>query len=172
MAKYPRIIEQFSVQVEGFGITKTIDEIKLPDFNEEVYEHDSPNGITTYKIKTGRYESMECEITTIEPPLLLFKKWGINHNTDPLEILVTGSGRADGSNPFPMSIKMKGDVIKKSFGSWKGKDMKKFTFTIDCKFVDLRIDGQEVFYYNDDLGVVRENGMDMTSIIARAILEL
>jgi P2 family phage contractile tail tube protein len=128
-ARFPKMLKNYNVHIEGVGYTGLATELKIPNLEFKQEEHRAGGLDHPLPVDLGQ-EKMEMEMTFSEVNPTLKKLVGI-HNGGKTRVMCYGALNDDMSPASdPVVIKMEGKFTKHEHTGWKAgeKTEEKYTF--------------------------------------------
>jgi len=161
------VLKNFNGYIDNRGYAGNISELTLPKLNVKVSDFlagglDAPLGIDMGQ------EKMEATIVLGGYDSDAMETWG---NGDSTTIPFVAKGALESYNGTVKAVRavMMGKTRGLETGTWKPGEPSPVTFTIECTYYRLTIDGKDIFEI-DILNMVRKiNGVDRLASIRAAI---
>lgn len=166
--RMPFGLRNFSLHINNIGYAGVVTKGKLPDVSIKTEDHRASGMEGNRKLDHG-LEDMEATFSLAEFNDGAMKLTGILNGSN-TELKFRGALSNDESpNAIPVEATIKGAIHKSEPGDWESGAKTEANFTVNCKFYELKVDGEEVFHIDNDNLIRRIGGEDQMESIRAAI---
>lgn len=158
--RIPNTLKAFNLYLEGNNFAGLAAKLKLPEIKTKKEEHRGAGMDMPRSLMQG-IEALECEFTLTEFSADVRAKVGIQngHNT---ELVFKGSiGDDSGAGATkPVLVTIRGAIMEDTPSEWESGKKTEDSYKVECKFYELKVDGKEVYYIDQDNMIRRIEGTD------------
>lgn len=167
MIKYPRVLKNMNLFVDGRGYAGCIDEIELPKLTLKTEEHRAGGMDLPIEIDLGM-EKMEATLTISDYDEDIFRLFGLLDTLD-TPVTVRGATQRQGEAPQAVVMHMRGGWKEIDQGTWKPGDKSTTKVSVAVNYFKLSIAGQEVVEVDAKNLVRKVGGKDQMAGIRDAL---
>jgi hypothetical protein len=155
----PKTLKGFNILVDGIGYAGRCSKLKLPELSVKGEEHRGAGMDFARKLDMGM-EPMECTFTMTEFSDEIRKLVG-KLNGSNTQLTFYGTLNDDESpESTPVEAKIRCAIHKEAPTEWESGNKTEDEYTCDCKFYQLLVGGEEVYYVDNDNFIRRIGGED------------
>jgi len=166
--RMPYGLRNFAMHVTNVGYAGVVTKGKLPDVASKTEDHRASGMDFNRKLDHG-LEDLESTFSLAEFNDAIMKQVS-TLNASETELKFYGALNDDAS---PKAIKveatLKGAIHKGEPGDWESGGKTETSFTVNCKFYELKIDAEEIYHIDNDNLIRRIDGVDQLESIRAAI---
>ena len=164
--KYPQIMKDINIFVDGIGHLGTSEEIKLPNikFKTEGFNR----GGFEKEISLGTFEKLEAEVTLAEYSPIVFAAMAAGTVTGlGVNITVKGSIYQEGKSKQAIAT-IQGNIDIDD-GSWKPNEQVKRKLTMSVNLYAMEIDGKQACLFDVNNMIAMIDGVDFLATLRSQI---
>jgi len=166
--RMPYGLRNFALHINNVGYAGIVTKGKLPDLSIKTEDHRGSGMESNRKLDHG-LEDTEVTFSLAEFNDAAMKLTGILNGSN-TELKFYGALNNDESSvAIPVEATIKGAIHKSEPGDWESGAKTETNFTVNCKFYELKIDGEEIYYVDNDNLIRRVDGVDQMESIRNAI---
>lgn len=166
MAQIPRVLKNFTLQVDGRGLAGVIQTMTLPTLTVQMEEFRGGGMDSPVDLDMG-VEKLEgsFELAEYNPDIIAL--FGLaSPNT---QLTARGAMRRDGEAAVPVVVNMTGAIKELDSGDWTAGEMSSGTFTYSLRYFKLSVGGRELVEIDKVNMIRRISGVDQLETIRTAI---
>ncbi len=155
----PKVFKNFNLFIAGEGFAGRVSKVKLPTISVQTEDHKGAGMEFNRKLDMG-LEDLECTFTLTEYNDLVNGLVGKRNGSNTL-LTFRGSLSDDESTATtPVVAQMRGALHKQETGDIEAGGKIETDYTLNCKFYELKIGGQEIYHIDNDNYIRRIQGED------------